>query len=142
MFSNGLFIFIFLIGLAKRTWSRNKSSIIIKGLEAMLVSKKTEIITLSRAQRTASKTILIKYTHQEQEYEVILPMRRRPLGWTFCKATMKDGTVCDITAEIKEKAGPHKDFFGVTLKPGQIHRNAIKLEFMSPKKAKPVLVIE
>ena len=134
-----IFYFLFLVGLGKRTWARNRSSIIIKGLEAMLTPK--TVVNLSKAQRTASRTVLIKYTHQETEYEVVLPMRRRPLGWDRCVATMKDDSEQDITKDVLSRAGPHKDFFGAKLRAGQIYRNAKELKFYSPKKANPILVI-
>lgn len=138
---NPFFILLFLIALARRTWRLHKNSIIIRGIEAALAPK-TQVVTLSRAERTASKTVIMEYQHKDQTYELILPARRRALGWTHCYATMHDGKIEDVTLEVIKKAGPMKDFFGVQLKPGQVYRGAVKLEFQDPKRLKTHMVLE
>lgn len=137
---NFIFILLFLAVIARRYYYKHRTNLIIQLLEQALVPKTTN--KLSRATRTASKTVIIEYTHKEETYEVILPIRSRALGWTQCTATMTTGEVRDVTADVMSKAGPMKDFYGVKLKPAQVYRGASKLVFHAQGRTKPYLVLE
>jgi len=118
-------------GLAKRYYNHNKSSMVFGLLSAILLPKENAN-GVSKAERTASKTITLPYSYNGKSYTLILPVRSKPLGWSICMATFADGER-DVTSIVEEKAGIDKNFYGATLTPGQIVRGAGKLLFYTDK---------
>lgn len=141
-----LFHIAFVVALAKRTWDNHKNDFIMKALAAMFLPKNEPQQTLSEATKTASRTILVPYVFQGEEYELILPVRRKKLHWDLCIAQIpKDQGVedKDVTQQVKKLAGPYGDFYGahkIDLKAHQIVRNASKLSFYN-KDVKEVFTI-
>ena len=134
------FIALVMVALGKKYWRRNKNNLMFKMLAAFLAPKQK--VELSKATRTASKTVLMQYQHKDQTYDLILPIRSRPMGWTHCRATMQNGEIKEVAAEVLSKSGPMKDFFGIKLKPHQVYRGAVKLDFHNPKRKKSYLILK
>lgn len=133
---NFFFIVLFAVGLAYRWWKANNSNLIVKGIEAVISSQFSRLSTndsdgLSKATRTASRTMIMDYSYKGSKYELTLPARSRAIGWQKCIAYV-EGNPVDVTEIALRKAGPLKDFFGMheKLKPHQIYRNADKLVFI------------
>jgi hypothetical protein len=122
----------FCAGLAKYIWDHHKSSMVVGLLSALLVPK-NDPGKHSKATRTASNTLLLPYTFAGEDLELLLPVRKRRLGWTVCLAHMGDGDKRDVTEHVKPRAGPYGDFFGIKLSAGQICRGATALYFMNEK---------
>jgi hypothetical protein len=137
-----IFHLLFFAGLAYRTYKKHRNDFIIRALAAMFVPKE-EGSKMSIATRTASRTILVPYHFQGENYELVLPVRRKKLNWTMCIAEIKGGEAIDVTNEVKPLAGPFGDFYGAhksDLKAHQIVRNATKLYFV--RGDKQIMVIE
>ncbi len=128
----------FIVGLCKFLYDKHKSSMIFGVLSALLLPKETPH-KLSKAERTASRTLVMKYTCKSQEYELILPARTRPLGWSKALATMSDDTEKDVTELVAAKAGPYRDFFGLSLKSSQIIRGSKEIRLFDSKENLVVL---
>lgn len=131
MLPNWPFNILFVMGLAKMLWDQHKSSFIFNVLATMLLPKgdsKSEGI--STAIRNMNNTLTFDYTYHGKNYTAIFPMRKRPLHWDVCLATV-DGSKIDVTMEMQKLAGPCGDFFGQTFRPGQLMRDASKLEFFN-----------
>lgn len=138
----GIFHFLFFVGLAKRTWNKHRNDFVVRALAAMFAPKEKQE-SLSIAKKTASRTMLIPYKFQGEEYEIVMPVRRRRLAWDMCYAEIKNKGKTDVTAHVKKLAGPYGDFYGGHkngLKAHQIVRNASKLTFI--KEDREVFVIE
>lgn len=127
------FHFAFAVGLAKYFWDTHKSSMIFGVLSALLLPKETKS-ELSKAERTGAKTIQFQYIYRGATYEMVLPIRSKPLGWEKCIADIStsDGyvQVQDVTEMVTRKAGISRDFYGVKLHAGQIVRGAKELRFV------------
>ena len=136
-----LFHLLFLVGLGKRFYAKHKNDFIIRALESMFVSKEGPN-TMSVARKTASRTMLVPYKFQGEEYELVLPVRRKKLIWDVCIAIIGD-VEKDVTDQVKKMAGPYGDFYGAhknDLKAHQIIRNASSLKFFS--KDREILIIK
>lgn len=120
---------LFAVGLAKYFWDRNKSSMIVGVLSALLVPK-TPPGKHSKAERTASRTLVMPYQYRDSQYELILPTRSKPLGWVSCRAIMSDGSTVDVSEMVEAKAGPFRDFYGMNFTASQIVRGASRLIFL------------
>ena len=128
---NLLFATTFLVGLGYREYKKRKDDFIFKAVIALMTPKKSEEVSIiSKAKRTASKTLIVKYQYSDTEYELILPVTRKKQKWVKCMAVMKDGEVLDHTDLVKSKAGPYGNFYGMKLLPNQIIRGATKLHFL------------
>lgn len=130
---------LFAVGLAKYFWDKHRSSMIFGVLSALLLPKEVKH-ELSKAERTGSKTIQLMYTHRDITYEMILPVRSKPMGWVKCIATMSDSTSRDVTEIVLRKSGISKDFYGAKLHAGQVIRGASALNFQD-KSGKIILTI-
>lgn len=119
----------FAIGLAKYFWERNKSSMLVGVLSALLVPKESPS-KHSKAERTASRTLVMPYLYRDSQYELILPTRSKALGWEKCYATMIDGKVIEVSHMIESKSGPFRDFYGLKLTASQLVRGATNLVFV------------
>jgi hypothetical protein len=122
----------FCIGLGKYIWDRHKSSMVVGLLSALLVPK-ADPGKYSKATRTASNTLMINFTYQDEHHELLLPVRKKKLAWTKCSARMGDSEERDVTEHVRPRAGPFGDFFGVKLTAGQICRGAKSLYFTNEK---------
>jgi len=122
---------LFGLTLLYQQWRKHRNDFIVKAVTAMLIPKKAAPSELDfvKAQRTASKTIVMRYEYQNQHYELVLPTSKRRKPWTKCYATMQDGSVRDVTDLVAPRSGPHGDFFGLKLKPEQVVRGATKFLF-------------
>lgn len=123
---------IFMAGLAKYFWDQNRSTIVVGVLSALFASKGPQY-QCSKAERTASKTLILTYIHNDSEYQLHLPVRGRPLKWKTCMAYSDNGEIEDVSDFIRPIAGPFGDFFGLKLAPGQIVRGAQQLRFYGEK---------
>lgn len=123
---------IFCVGLGKFIWDRNKSSMVVGLLSALLVPK-ADPGRHSKATRTASNTLILNYTYGNEEHELVLPVRKRRIAWTQCLADMGGDVNQDVTNHVAKRCGPYGDFFGLKLTPGQICRGARKLTFINEK---------
>lgn len=123
----------FAVGLGKYFWDTHRSSMIFGLLSAILLPKETKH-ELSKAERTGSKTIQMMYTHRDTTFELILPVRSKPLGWVRCIADISKtegyAEIKDVTEIVLRKAGISKDFYGAKLHAGQIVRGAVELRFL------------
>ena len=140
---NFIFILLFLVALGHKYWRKHRTDLVIRLIANAFTPKNTSNNDgLSQATRTASKSILMKYKYKGVTYEMVLPVRSRPLGWSVCTATMYDGSEKDVTESVAERAGPMKDFYGAKLRAQQVYRGANKLVFANESGSKTYLTIE
>jgi hypothetical protein len=118
----------FAVGLGKYFWDRNKSSMIVGVLSTLLLPKESPH-KHSKAERTASRTLVMPYIYRDSQYEMILPTRSKPLGWTHCWARMSNGSVKEVSEIVSPKSGPFRDFYGMKFTASQLVRGATQLTF-------------
>lgn len=130
-----VFYYVFFLTALYRIFKQSKYSFLMHLLSRMLVSsEKDEKASLSVISRSASKSYLLKCKDsKENEYEIVLPLRRKPLVWDKCMATLANNEQKDVTKAVIYRAGPGKDFFGLSaqLKPHQIVTGSVKLQFFN-----------
>lgn len=133
------FHILLIIGLAYREYKKHKNSLLMSLITSVLSSSKKsdDGEGISKAVKSASKAFLVKYRHDNKEYEMVVPtVRRRAMRWTVCTATYQDGSTQDITEHAEYRAGPFKDFFGLhdKLHPSHIATGASELVFTRGEK--------
>lgn len=70
------------------------------------------------------------YLYRDSQYELILPIRSKPLGWISCQAQMSDGSVKEVAEIVEPKSGPFRDFYGIKFTASQLVRGASRLTFL------------
>lgn len=119
-------------GIMKILWEKYKSSVVIGILSAMLLPKE-QPPSVSKAERTISKTMLIPYHYNGDEYTIMVPVKSRKTRWDFCIAHLDNGETVDVTTEVRPYAGPNGDFLSMKLKPYQLVRDAKTIHFYRVK---------
>lgn len=134
----GPFFALFIAGVLYREYKKHKNSLILQLLTSMLNrSNSSNEEGISKATKSVSKAFLVKYKHDGNEFEIVVPIvRRKAMKWNKCIAIYPDGTAEDITEHAKYRAGPYKDFFGLhdKLKPNHIATNASEIHFIKGEK--------
>lgn len=120
---------VFAVGLAKYFWDKNKSSMVVGILSSLLVPKESPD-KHSKAERTASRTLVMPYSYRNETYELVLPTRSKPLGWISCQALMNDGSLREVSEVVESKSGPFRDFYGIKFSASQLVRGSKKLTFI------------
>lgn len=131
---NGLFVFIFFVGLLKYLWDQNKSNMLIMLVNNVIASKFSTPSSdggISKGVKQLDGSYHVDYMIGGQQYTLVIPPQKRKLKWDTAMAVIDGGGEIEITESLRPYAGPHANFLNMPYMSHHLHRGSSRITLIN-----------